>query len=123
MAPAVTGLGLPLLVTVRSQAGATVVATVVLLLARLGSVVTEDETEEFAVIVPAATVGATLTTIIMSDVAPAATLGLLQVTEAVTAQVHPAGADTEETVVFAGTGSLNITVEAVAGPLFVIVCV
>ena len=46
--PAATGLGLPLLVTVRSQAVLTLVVTVVLLFAKIGSPV--DETEEAAVI-------------------------------------------------------------------------
>jgi hypothetical protein len=97
--PAVTGLGLPLLVTVRSQAMFTLVVTVVLLLAALGSEVVAD-TVEVAVIVGATTVGATLTTTIMSADAPAARVGSVQVTFPVpptagVVQVHPAGARTD----------------------------
>src|SRR5260370_18063010 len=100
LAPAATGLGLPLLVTFRSQAIRTFVTTVVLLLLELGSVVPEEETEEFAVIVAAATVGARFTTTMRSADAPAATLGLVQVTQAVTLHVQPAGADTDPELVF-----------------------
>ena len=69
--PAVTGLGLPLLVTVRSQSRLTLVTTEVLLFARVGSEVAAD-TVEAAVIVAATTVGATLTTTMMLAVAGAA---------------------------------------------------
>src|ERR1700716_854397 len=100
--PAATGFGLPLLVTVRSQAVVTVVVTVVLLLAALGSLA--EEPEEFAVIVSAGTVGATLTTTIIAAVAPTARLGMVQVTEAVTVHVHPAGGATETNGVLAGIG-------------------
>ena len=121
--PAATGLGLPLLVTIRSQEVWTFVTTVVLLLADVGSVVTEEETEEFAVIVATATVGARFTTTMMFADAPAATLGLVQVTEAVTVHVQPAGAETDTKVVLAGIASVKLTVDAAAGPLFVTVCV
>jgi hypothetical protein len=63
--PAATELGLPLLVTVRSQEMPTLVVTVVLLLAKLGSDVVA-ETVEVAVIVGTTTAGATLTTTTMS---------------------------------------------------------
>src|SRR5258708_17758194 len=120
--PAVTGLGLPLFVTVRSQATLTLVTTVVLLLAAFGSKVVAV-TDEFAVIVAATTDGATFTTTIMSAADPAARVGSVQVTEAVTVQVHPAGASTEANVVLVGIGSEKLTPEAAAGPLFVTVCV
>src|ERR1039457_2541360 len=81
--PAATGLGVPLLVTAKSQAMATLVLTVVLLLVRLGSVVKEEETEEFAVMVATAMDGARFTTTMMSADAPEARLGSVQVTEAV----------------------------------------
>ena len=123
LAPAATGLGLPLFVTVRSHAVRTSVTTVVLLLASVGSVVTEEEMEEFAVIVGTATVGARFTTTVMFADAPAATLGLVQVTEAVTMHVQPAGADTDTKVVLVGIASVKLTGDAGAGPLFVTVCV
>jgi hypothetical protein len=102
--PAVTGLGVPLLVTVRSHLSTTGVATVVLLFAGLGSVVVVDETVEVAVIVPAATVVGTFTATIMSADALAARLGSVQITEVVTVQVQPAGAETERKVVLVGIG-------------------
>ena len=97
--PAVTGLGLPLLVTVRLQSIFTLVTTEVLLFARVGSNVVAD-TVEAAVIVAATTVGATLTTTMMLAVAPAANVGLVQVTFPVpptagVVHVHPAGATTD----------------------------
>jgi uncharacterized membrane protein len=121
--PAVAGLGDPLFVTVRSHTSATVVVTVVLLLAEVGSLV-DDVTEEFPVIVPAAIVGATFTTTAMSAVAPAAReLESVHVTEVVTVQDQPTGADTETNVVFVGIGSVKLAPVAAAGPLFVTVCV
>ncbi len=123
LAPAATGLGLPLFVTVRLQAIRTLVTTVVLLLLEVGSVVPEEEMEEFAVIVATDTVEARFTTTMMSADAPAATLGLVQVTEAVTVHVQPAGAETDTRVVLAGIASVMLTVDAAAGPLFVTVCV
>jgi hypothetical protein len=93
--PAATGLGLPLLVTVRSQEMPTLVITVVLLLAKLGSDVVA-ETVEVAVIVGTTTAGATLTTTTMSAAAAAARVGFVQVTFPVppttgVVQVQPAG--------------------------------
>jgi hypothetical protein len=125
--PAVTGLGLPLLVTVKSQDCCTLVTTVVLLFARLGSEVVEV-TVDVAVIVDASTVGATLTTTTMSADVPIARLGLVQVTVPVAptagaVQFHPAGAITDWNVVLVGVASTKLTVEAAAGPLFVTVCV
>jgi len=120
-AAAATGLGLPLLVTVRLQAIRTFVTTVVLLLLEVGSVVPEEETEEFAVIVATDTVGARFTTTMMFADAPAATLGLVQVTAAV--HVQPGGAEADTKVVLAGIASVKLTVDAAAGPLFVTVCV
>jgi hypothetical protein len=121
-APAATGLGLPLLVTARSQTGLTVVTTVVLLLAELGSLVLE-ETDEVAVIEGTTTVEATFTTTMMSADADAAKVGSVQVTEVVVVQVQPTGAETETKVVLAGIASTKLTAEAAAGPLFVTVCV
>ena len=74
-------------------------------------------------IVPAATVGETFRTTRMSAVAPAATLGFVQETDVVTVHVQPAGADTDENVVFAGMTSVKAAFAAAAGPLLVIVWV
>jgi hypothetical protein len=125
--PARTGLGTPLFVTVRSHAVMTLVVTVVLLLADVGSTVVE-ETDELAVIVPAATVGATFTTTMMSTDTLAARFGFVQFTfpAAPTAGAvhdHPAGAETDWKVVLIGVASVKLTAEAGPGPLFVTVCV
>src|SRR5579872_4453545 len=94
--PAVTGLGVPVLVTVRSQATLTLVTTVVVL------VLTEFAADrvEVAVIVAATTLGATLTTTTMLADAPTARVGSVQVTFPVAptagvTQAHPAGASTD----------------------------
>src|SRR5450432_2764579 len=109
--PAATGSGASPLVTARSHLSCTSVVTTVLLLLNVGSLVAED-TDEFAVIVPAATLGATLTKMMMSAEAPAARLGFVQVTDVVVVQVQPAGAETETKVVLAGIASVKLTVEA-----------
>jgi hypothetical protein len=126
--PAATGLGVPLLVIARSQATFTLVVTVVVLLALLGSEVVA-ETEDVAVIVPIATVEGTFKTTTMSAEVPAARFAVsLQVTVPVAptagaVQVHPEGANTDWNVVFTGVASVNPTPAAAAGPLFVTVCV
>src|ERR1700751_3986328 len=114
MAPAATGLGIPLLVTAKSQVTFSLVVTVVLLFALLGSEVVAD-TEEVAVIGPVVTVEGTFTTTTMSAEVPAGRLELsLQLTVPVAptagvVQVHPAGASTDWKVVFAGVASVNAT--------------
>jgi hypothetical protein len=97
--PAVTGLGLPLSVTVKSQESLTAVTTLVLLFDAMGSEVVAD-TVEVAVMVAATTDGATFTTTTISAEAPDASVGFVQVTLPVpptagVVQVHPAGAMTD----------------------------
>jgi prephenate dehydrogenase len=99
----------------------------VLLLAEVGSVVVAV-TEELAVIVPAATEGATFTTTIMPAEVPAASAGSVQFTVPVpptagVVQVQPAGARTDWNVVLVGVASVKLAPAAAAGPLFVTVCV
>jgi|ERR1700677_19835 hypothetical protein len=123
--PAVTGLGVPLSVTARSQIVVTGVAVVVLLLAELGSAV-EEETVEVAVIVVAAIEDATFTTTIMLADAPEARLASVQVTVPVAptagvVQVQPAGAEIDAKVVLVGTTSVKTAFVELAGPLFVTV--
>ena len=127
MDPAVTGLGVPLLVTVRSQVTTMLVTTLVLLFAAFGSEVVA-ETDEAAVIEAAVTVDGTLTTTRMFADTPDATLGLVHVIVPVAptagvVQVHPAGAETDWNVVFVGVASVKVAPVAVAGPLLVTVCV
>ena len=121
--PAVTGLGAPILVTVRSHLSIRgVVTTIFVLFAELGSLVV-DVTEEVAVIGVAVTVGATFTTTMMLADALAARLDAVQVTDVVVVHDHPAGAETEAKVVLAGMPSVKLKFAAAAGPLLVIVCV
>src|SRR6478672_9770039 len=98
--PAVTGLGLPLFVTVRSQLALTPVCTVVLLLLRFGSDVVAV-TDELAVMFPPAVLAGTFTTTTMSAEVPEARLAesvqLIVPVEptAGVVQVQPAGASTD----------------------------
>ena len=123
--PAVTGLGVPLSVTARSQIVVTGVAVVVLLLAELGSAV-EEETVEVAVMVVAAIEDATFTTTIILAEAPEARLASVQVTVPVAptagvVQIQPAGAEMDAKVVLVGTTSVKVAFVELAGPLFVTV--
>ena len=123
--PAVTGLGVPLSVTARSQIVVTGVAVVVLLLAELGSAV-EEETVEVAVMVVAAIEDATFTTTIILAEAPEAKLASVQVTVPVAptagvVQIQPAGAEMDAKVVLVGTTSVKVAFVELAGPLFVTV--
>lgn len=125
--PAVTGLGVPVLVTARSQATPTFVVTLVLLLAEVGSDVVAD-TVELAVIELAVTVAGTPRITIMSEDVLAAMLGFVHVIVPVpptagVMQVHPAGGEIDWKVVLVGVASVNVAPVAVAGPLFVTVCV
>jgi hypothetical protein len=118
---AVAGFGVPVFVTDKSQTGSTGVVVVVLLLAVLGSLVVAD-TEEFAVIEAVVTVAATFTTTSMFAAEPEAMLDAVQliVPVAPTAgvvQVQPAGEEIDANVVFVGTTSVNVKLDAVAGPL------
>src|SRR5208282_268422 len=115
--PAVTGLGLPLLVTVRSQTVLTLVVTDAL------AVLTEfvADTEEGAVIEATVTLAGTFNTTTIFAVSPTAKLGSVQVTFPVpptagVVQVHPAGASTDWYVVFAGVASVKLAAVAAAGP-------
>jgi hypothetical protein len=105
--PAVTGFGVPLLVTDKSQTTVTAVLTVVLLLLASGSDVVAD-TEEVAVIVAAVTVDGTFnTTMISAEAAAERMEPLTQLIVPVpptdgVVQLHPAGAETDWKVVFAG---------------------
>jgi hypothetical protein len=116
--PAATGLGVPLLVTARSQASVTGVFSMLLVVVAFVA-----ESVEVAVIGVAVSVAATFTTTPMLTVAPEARLGSVQVTVVVVvAQVQPAGAEAETTVVL-GIDSVRLTAEAAAGPLLVTVSV
>ena len=110
------------MVTARSHSATTLVTTLVLLFARLGSLV-EDETDDAAVMVEAVTDGARFTATMMSAEAPEASDGSEQFTDVVVTHVQPAGAETETNVVLAGIASVKVTPEAVAGPLLVTIWV
>jgi hypothetical protein len=122
--PWVAGFGVSLLVTVRSQTMLTSVAVVVVLVFTALVAVTD----EVAVMVPAAIVGATFSTTIISAAVPAAMLGSVQLTVPVAptagvVQVHPTGAETDANVVLVGVASVKLAVVAAAGPLLVTTCV
>jgi len=123
LVPAITGLGVPVFVTVRSHLSTRGVDTTMLVLfAELGSLVV-DVTDEVAVIGLDVTVGATFTTTMMLAELLAARLDAVQVTDVVAVHDHPAGAETDSKVVLAGIPSVKVRFEAPAGPLLVIVCV
>jgi len=112
------------LVTVRSQTSTTAVVVVVVLVLTAFVAVTDD----VAVMDPAATVGATFTTTIMSAAVPEAMLVSVQLTVPVAptaglVHTHPAGADTDWNVVLVGVASVKLTADPAAGPLLVTVCV
>jgi hypothetical protein len=75
-------------------------------------------------LVPEGVAGFTCSTKVKFAVVLAARLAIVQLGGAVAMlHVHPAGPVRETTVVFGGTGSVNETVVAAAGPLFVTLCV
>lgn len=119
--PAATGLGVPLLLTARSQAAVTRVLVLVVMVRALVA-----ETDEVAAIAAAVTFDGTLTTTMIDAEVVAAKLVSVQVMFPVapTAGVvhtQPAGAETEAKVVLVGTASKKLTEVAAAGPLLVMV--
>lgn len=112
------------MVTPTSAPTATVVVTVVALLPLFASGFWELTLAVLLTTVPAAVPGLTLTTRVNAALAPLASDGLLAVTVPVpptagVAVVHPAGAVNETNVVFAGTVSFSVAVDAAEGPAFV----
>lgn len=123
MFPARTGFGVPVFVTARSAwpEDATTTFTVAELFDGFGSVVLEETFAVSVMIVPDGTVAPTFTTTVNVDEAPDANVGIEQeITPGV--QVHPPVPElwvTETKVVLVGIVSLNTTLLALAGPLFV----
>src|ERR1700741_4777790 len=116
--PAATGTGLAVFVTERSADPETIALTVALLFPPFGSVVA-DEIESVSGMVPDAP-GATFKTKVKFAVVVAFRVPIVQLGGVVRMlQVHPAGPVRDTAEVFAGTGSVNETVDAVPGPLFV----
>jgi hypothetical protein len=116
--PAATGTGLAVFVTERSADPETITLTVALLFPPFGSVVA-DEIESVSGMVPDAP-GATFKTKVKFAVVVAFRVPIVQLGGVVRMlQVHPAGPVRDTAEVFAGTGSVNETVDAVPGPLFV----
>src|SRR5579863_2385716 len=129
-APAATGFGAPTLVAARSQATVSGVEAVILVLfAELGSLLVVVTLADSAMgLAAAVTVAGTFTTTIISASAATARLAAVQFTFPVpptigAVQLQPAGASTDSNVVLAGVPSVKLRPVAVAGPLFVIVCV
>jgi hypothetical protein len=122
--PACTGTGLAESVMPRFAEAPTCTLAEALLLLGFGSV-TADVTESVCVIVvPDATFEFTATTKVKFAVVFAASDAMVQLGGVVVVlQLHVPGPVSETTVAFVGTGSLNVTVVAVAGPAFVTLCV
>lgn len=103
---------------------ATVTLAVALLFEELGSATEDEPISVSEITVPVAVPAFTCVTRVKAAVAPAATLAMLQLTVPVpptagVEQLHEAGLTSETKVVFVGMASVNVTVVAAAGPLFV----
>src|SRR5580692_4988072 len=127
--PAVTGFGLPELVTLRSAcvADVTAMVTVAVLFAELVSCDVVAPVSVSVIIVPAAVPAVTLYTAAIVPTEPGGTLGFVQLTGPVFGQVHvppPAVTTATDTnVVFAGVASVSVAVLQLLGPELVTVCV
>src|ERR1700722_1270680 len=123
--PACTGTGLALLVIDKSAEFATCTLVEALLFPVFGSLVAEATDAVSVIVVPEATVVGTFTTNVKVAEESVARLAALHVYGAEVVQVHPdpLTTDSDANVVLAGTAPDNTTVVAVAGPLFVTVCV
>ena len=124
MPPAVAGSGESVFVTETSAPVATVVVAVAELFAGTGSGVVEAAVAVLPITVPAGVAAFTFTTRVNTSAAPIGTLALVQLIEPVppTAGVrqplHPAGADRDTNVVFAGVESERVVSTAASGPAF-----
>jgi hypothetical protein len=120
--PALTGLGAPALVTLRSAwvALATPIVTVAELLAGLVSRVVVATVAVSVMMVPAAVPAATVTMTGKVLLVFGATLGLVQLMDPVVEHVHPAGTGVSETnVVLAGNASVKVAPAQLLGPVLV----
>lgn len=104
----------------------TVVVAVAELLPVLGSVVLLDTVAVFVMIVPSRVPGNTLTRIVKVATAPGARVGVAQLIvppskttngKGKGVQLHPAAPEFARIIVFLDTTSLNVTSNAVDGPL------
>src|SRR5687768_2003182 len=121
--PANTGSGVSVLVTARSAEALTVVVEVPVLLAGLGSVVALAPTALLVIVVPAAVLELTFTTIVNVAVSPGSTVPFENTTfpvpptgGALMLQPLPVVTIADTNVVFAGTASVTDTVCASLGP-------
>src|SRR5580698_6701989 len=121
--PACTGTGLAVFVTERAAESATVRFTVALLFALLGSPVVEVTESVCVMVVPEATFVFTVTTSVKLAVAADVMVVPSVHLSVASTQVQPAGPVNETAVVLAGSVSVNTGAFAVAGPLFVTLCV
>src|SRR5688572_17062851 len=124
--PGVTVAGLSVLVTERSASPApTVVGSVSVLLAASGSPVALATVTVLEIVEPGIAAALALTIRVKVAVAPAASVGLLEVTvppalpTAGSMLVQPAGSTNETNVVPGGITSVSETVRASLGPLLV----
>ena len=107
---------------------ATVTFAVALLFAGLGSVIEEEPISVSVMIVPVAVPAFTFVTRVNDPLEPAAKVAMLHVTVPVpptagVIQPHAPGLASDTNVVLVGIASVNLTVVAADGPLFVSDCV
>lgn len=114
--PAATGTGLSVFVIDRLAESATPTFAVALLFVVFGSLVTDDATESVCeIVVPDATLLFTVTMSVKFAVVLAAMLAIVQAGGAgVVVHVQVPGPAKDTSVVFAGIGSVKVTVDAAA---------
>src|ERR1035437_623214 len=127
--PACTGFGDATLVTDRfGPVVPTIVLTVAVLFEEIGSMAEEPTDTVPVITVPFVVPLLTFTTRVNVPDANAGMLALVQTTLPVTPspafrQLHPAGAATDTSVVFAGIAATTVALSAALGPLLVTTCV
>src|SRR4051812_18391152 len=119
-----SGSGESVFVMLKSDSRRTGTAVVATLFDEFGSLVAAPTVPVVVMIEPSTALAFTLTTICIAADVPFGKLAEVQVTVPVPPTggvTQPIGAVNETNVVFAGTGKLSVMVEAVAGPLLVMV--
>ena len=125
-APSVTGFGVPVFVIATSAlfALATTTVALALLVVRFGTILLAVAVSVSVMFVPGGVPALTSNMRVKFAVVLTARLPMVQLGGVVALlHVQPAGPVNDKIVASAGTGSVNETVVAVAGPLFVTLCV
>src|SRR5271165_6586124 len=127
--PAITGFGVPALVTDKSALAPTAIVDEALLLPPLGSMTAEVTASESVMSVPDAVLVLTFSVNTKVPLAPLARVAMLQLilpvpfTAGSVGQVHPVGTGRDTKVVLAGVAPEKTTIVALAGPLLVTIWV